>query len=58
MLHQMARKDLLTAHLLELSAAPVAATYALYWGLDSSLTLNALPKYTYKVGAPHTGACT
>ena len=57
-LHQKARNVLLTAHVLGVSTAPVAATYALYWGLDSTPTLNVLPKYTYMVGAPHMGACT
>ena len=57
-LHQKARNLLLTAHVLGVSTAPVASTYALYWGLDSTLTLNVLPKYTYMVGAPHMGACT
>ena len=57
-LHHKARKVLLTAHVLGVSTAPVAVTYALYWGLDSTPTLNVLPKYTYMVGAPHMGACT
>ena len=57
-LHQKARNALLTAHVLGLSTAPVAATYALYWGLDSTPTLNVLPKYTYMADAPHMGACT
>ena len=57
-LHQKARSVLLTAHLLGVSTAPVAATYALYWGLDSTPTLNVVPKYTHMVGAPHMGGCT
>ena len=36
--HQKARSVLLTAHVLGVSTAPVAATYALYWGLDSTPT--------------------
>ena len=57
-LHQKARNVLLTAHVLGMSTAPVAAPYALCWGLNSTPTLNVLPKYTYMVGAPHMGACT
>ena len=57
-LHQKARNVLLTAHVSGVSTAPVAATYALYWGLDSSPTPNVLPKYTYMVGASHNRACT
>ena len=57
-LHQKARNVPLTAHVLGVSGAPVAATYALYWGLHSTPTLNVVPKYTYMVGAPHMGACT
>ena len=57
-LHQKARNALLTAHVLGVSTARVAATYARYWGLDSNLTLSVLPKYTYMVGDPHLGACT
>ena len=30
-----------------LALSPVVATYALYWGLDPTATLNMLPKYTY-----------
>ena len=56
-LHQKARSVLLTAHVLGVSTTPVAATYALYWGLDCTPTLNVLPKYTYMVRAPHMGAC-
>ena len=41
-LHQKARNVLLTAHVLGVSTAPVAATYALYWGQDSTPTLNVL----------------
>ena len=57
-LHQKARHVLLTAHVSGVCTAPVAATYALYWGLDSTPTPNVPPKYTYMVGAPHMGACT
>ena len=57
-LPQKARNVLLTAQVLGVSTAPLAATYVLYWGLDSTPTLNVLPKYTYMVGAPHMGACT
>ena len=56
-LHQKARNVLLTAHVPGLSTAPVAETYTLYWGVDSTPTLNVLPKYAYMVGAPHMGAC-
>ena len=57
-LQQKARNALLTVHVSGVSTAPVAATYALYWGLDSTLAPNVLPKYTYRVGAPHMEACT
>ena len=57
-LHQKARNALLGAHVFGVSTASVAATYALYWGLESTPTLRVLPKYTYMVGAPHMGACT
>ena len=57
-LHQKARNVILTAHVLGVSTAPVAATCAVYWGLDSTPTINVLPNYTYMVGAPHMGACT
>ena len=56
-LHQKARNTLLTAHVLGVFAATVAATYALYWRLDSTPTPNVLPKYTYMVDASHMGAC-
>ena len=56
-LHQKARNFLLTAHVSVVSTAPVVATYALYWGLDPTPTLNVLPKYTCMVVAPHMGAC-
>ena len=58
MLHKKARNVPLTAHVSGVSTAPVAATYALYWGLDFTPTLNVLLKYTHMVGAPHMGACT
>ena len=58
LVHQKARNVLLTAHVSGVSTAPVTATYALYWGLDSTPTPNVLPKYTHMVGAPHMGACT
>ena len=57
-LHQKARNVLLTAHVLGVSTARVAATYALYGGLDSTPTLGVLPKYTYMVAALHMGACS
>ena len=57
-LHQKARNVLLTAHVSGVSTATVAATYALYRALDSTPTLNVLPKYTYVVVAPHMKACT
>ena len=56
--HQKARNVLISAHALGVSTAPLAATYALYWGLDSTPTLSVLPNYTYMVDAPHMGACT
>ena len=56
-LRQKPRNVLLTAHVLGVSTAPVAATQPLQWGLDSTPTLNVPPKYTYMVGAPHMEAC-
>ena len=38
-LHQKARNVLLTAHVLGVSTASMAAIYALYWGIDSTPTL-------------------
>ena len=55
-LHLKARNVLFRAHVSGVSTAGVAATYALYWGLDCSVTLIVLPKYTCMVGAPHMGA--
>ena len=57
-LHQKAKSVLLAAHVSGVSTAPVAATYALYWGLDFTPTLNVLPRYTYMVDAPDREACT
>ena len=57
-LHQKATNVLLATHVSGVSTAPVAATYVLYLGPDFTLTLNALPKYTYMVDAPDIGACT
>ena len=56
-LHQKAKNILLAAHVSGVSTVPVAATYALYSGLDFTRTLNVVPKYRYMVDAPDTRAC-